>query len=50
MSVFKLNLRYKFATARLIDMAMRYGLNDRRVIKQSQKIDRLVVELQRRMA
>jgi len=50
MSVFKLNLRYKFATARLIDMAMRYGLSDHRVIEQSHKVDRLVVELQRRMA
>ncbi|TEB13400.1 aspartyl-phosphate phosphatase Spo0E family protein [Pelotomaculum propionicicum] len=49
-NIFKLNLRFKLAQARLIDMAMKYGLADPRAIAQSHKVDKLHTELQRRMA
>lgn len=41
-------LRCEMEKVHLINMAMKYGLADRRVITQSQKVDRLVNALQRR--
>lgn len=41
-------LRCEIEKRKLNDMAMKYGLRDRRVITQSQKVDRLVNALQRR--
>ena len=41
-------LRCEIEKRKLNDLAMKYGLADRRVIAQSQKVDRLVNALQRR--
>jgi|GEM_PF-2202327 len=47
MNIFKLNLRLTMQKQRLVDMAMKYGLQDPRVIAQSHKVDRIVVEMQK---
>lgn len=46
-NIFKQNLKLTLNRQRLIDMTMQFGLNDPRVIAQSHKVDRLVVEMQR---
>jgi hypothetical protein len=40
--------RLEAERTKLIDMALRYGLNDSRVIKQSQVVDRLIEPVQRK--
>ena len=50
MSVFKLHLQIEIGKLRLVEMAGRYGLDDPRVLRESQRLDRLIVELQRRRA
>ena len=47
-NIFKLNLRCDIEKQKLIDLAMKYGLDDPRVIAQSHKVDKLVNEMQRR--
>lgn len=46
----KLNIRLITQKQLLVKMAARWGLDDPRVIAQSQKVDKLVVEMQRRLA
>ena len=47
-NIFKQNLKFMLNQQRLIDMAMKFGLNDPRVIAQSRTVDRLIVEMQKR--
>ena len=49
-SVFKLHLQIEIGKLRLVEMAGRYGLDDPRVLRESQRLDRLIAELQRRRA
>lgn len=46
----KLNIRLIIQRQLLVKMADRWGLDDPRVIAQSQRVDKLVVEMQRRLA
>lgn len=46
---FILNLKIKIGKDRLIDLAAKYGREDRRVLRYSQKLDKLIVEIQERM-
>ncbi|MFZ5688640.1 MAG: aspartyl-phosphate phosphatase Spo0E family protein [Bacillota bacterium] len=41
-------LKIELGKIRLNDLAKRYGRNDRRVLKYSQKLDNLIAELMRR--
>jgi len=47
-NIFKQNLKLMLNQQRLIDMAMKFGLGDPRVIAQSHKVDQLVVDMQKR--
>jgi len=47
--LFSLYLRVAIGRKRLEDMVARYGREDPRVVEFSQRLDRDVVELQRRM-
>jgi len=49
-NLLKLKIKCEMEKRRLIDLAWKYGLEDMRVIKQSQKVDKLDKELQRRLA
>jgi len=49
-NVFKLNLQCQIAKKRLAQTAWKYGLNNPKTIKQSQMVDKLVSQLQRRIA
>lgn len=49
-NLFSLHLQVAIQRQRLSDLAARYGQGDPRVLAQSRKLDKLVVELQRRMA
>ena len=48
--LFKLHLRLEMARLRMVDMGMRYGLDDPRVIAQSHVVDRLHMEWERMVA
>lgn len=50
MNIFKLHLQIEIGKLRLVEMAKRYGLDDPRVLRESQRLDRLIAELQRRRA
>ena len=50
MSVFRLHLQVEIGKLRLIELAKKYGRQDPRVLRESQRLDRLIVELQRRRA
>ena len=46
---FTLYLRVAIGRQRLSDLTTRYGREDTQVLAQSRKLDKLIVELQRRM-
>ncbi len=48
MTTFRLNLLYRLNQIRLDELWRRYGMADPRVIAQSQRVDKLCTELQRR--
>lgn len=50
MSVFRLHLQVEFGKLRLVELAKKYGRQDPRVLRASQELDRLIVELQRSRA
>ena len=47
MSVFRLHLQVEIGKLRLVEMAKKYGRHDPRVLRESQRLDRLIVKLQR---
>lgn len=49
-NILLLQMRYRFLQKRLIEMAEEYGRTDPRVVACSKKLDKVVVQLQRRMA
>ncbi len=50
MSLFFLRLQIAIERRQMEDMARIYGRGDERVLRQSQEVDRLINELQRRLA
>ncbi|MFZ5650125.1 MAG: aspartyl-phosphate phosphatase Spo0E family protein [Bacillota bacterium] len=50
MGLFKLHLQVEKYRLILSDLATRYGRDDPRVLAASRRLDRLIVELQRRKA
>ncbi|QNB45862.1 Spo0E family sporulation regulatory protein-aspartic acid phosphatase [Thermanaerosceptrum fracticalcis] len=49
-NVFALHKRLCLLRRRLEEMCEKYGLTDPRVLAMSRKVDRLVVEMQKRLA
>ena len=50
MSVFRLHLQIEMGKLRLVELAKKHGRDNPKVLKESQRLDRLIVELMRRKA